>query len=67
MIETYCMLGRQREAELVREAERLHVLGPLAGVRTAKALMRRAARLFSFNGDHGGAGYSAAPVASTDS
>ena len=27
MIETYRMLGREREADLVREAERLHRLG----------------------------------------
>jgi len=28
VIETYRMLGREREAELLREAERLHRLGP---------------------------------------
>ena len=38
MIETYCMLGREREAELLREAQRLHVLGPLWGSRLASRL-----------------------------
>ena len=43
MIETYCMLGRQREEELLREAQRLHVLGPLWGSRVAARLAGLAA------------------------
>lgn len=44
MIETYCMLGREREAELLREAQRLHLLGPLRGPRVAARLAGLAAR-----------------------
>jgi hypothetical protein len=44
MIETYCMLGREREAELLREAQRLHLLGPLWGSRVATRVAGQAAR-----------------------
>lgn len=40
MIETYCMLGREREAELLREAQRLHALGPSAFSRIGPGLAR---------------------------
>jgi hypothetical protein len=48
VIETYCMLGREREAELLREAQRLHALGPSAFSRTGPWVARlidRAGRL----------------------
>ena len=40
MIETYCMLGREREAELLREAQRLHALGPSALARIGPGAAR---------------------------
>ena len=43
MFETYRMLGRQREAELLREAQRLHALGPSALARAAHWFTRRLA------------------------
>jgi hypothetical protein len=44
MIETYCMLGREREAELLREAQRLHLLGPSSGSRVAARCVGLAVR-----------------------
>jgi hypothetical protein len=44
MIETYCMLGREREAELLREAQRLHLLGPSSGSRVAARFIALVAR-----------------------
>jgi hypothetical protein len=38
VIETYCMLGREREAELLREARRLHALGPSTLARVTRRL-----------------------------
>jgi hypothetical protein len=40
MLETYRMLGRQREAELLREARRLHALGPSAAARVGQWFVR---------------------------
>jgi hypothetical protein len=40
VIETYCMLGREREAELLREAQRLHALGPSAFSRIGPGVAR---------------------------
>jgi hypothetical protein len=44
MFETYRMLGQQREAELQREADRLHALPPSKLWAAAKAYGRRRRR-----------------------